>query len=316
MPSLVLVDERVLGKSLCLERREYLIGRGSDCDLVLDGKEISRKHARVRFDGSGYVLEELKSKNGTRVNGRPITSHVLKHGDEIAIGDFTIVFDDGRGIDGVSEETHVRKVGEETKSIVAHAESLSGEVSGREGARKLGKFVRKVLKDRRGLKGLANQDRLTGMSNRLFFDKAIADRMAEAKRTKTPLSLLFVDLDHFKNVNDTYGHDKGDEVLKAVAKLIRDACRRDDVVARYGGEEFVVLFAKTSTANAVTAAESIRSIVEQRSHELFGLRITASFGIATYPDHASDEATLIRKADQAVYEAKAAGRNRVILSHG
>ena len=316
MPALVLVQERVLLKSLNLDENEYLIGRGDDCDFVLDGKEISRKHARVRYAEEKYVVEDLGSTNGTFVNGKRISFQALSHGDEISIGEFTVVFDDGHGIEGICDETHVEKAGEETKSLVAHYKSVTSKVRERATAKELKKYHEQVLKGRKELKKLANQDRLTRVFNRRFFDGKITELMAQSKEDGTPLSLIFVDLDHFKAVNDTYGHAKGDEVLKTIAQLILAVCRQSDIVARYGGEEFVVLFAKMTSSNVVDAAESIRKIIDERSKGMLGIQVTVSIGVATYPDQAPDEKSLMHKADQALYQAKASGRNRVIKSNG
>jgi diguanylate cyclase (GGDEF)-like protein len=134
------------------------------------------------------------------------------------------------------------------------------------------------------------------------------------------LTLLMVDLDHFKRVNDTYGHLTGDDALREVAALLQHAVRSVDVVARYGGEEFVVVLPETAEAGAVAFAERIRERIEAQSFAVIaaqppggsGLRLTASIGVATFPSPRVDSAEdLFAQADAALYRAKAEGRNRV-----
>lgn len=306
-----MVDERTLLKSLELSQKDCIIGRGDECDFILNGKEVSRQHARIKFEKDNYIIEDLNSTNSTFVNGHKINSRTLTHGDEIIIGGFTIIFDDGHGIEGVYDGTQVETPGEETKSIMMHYDALTKKLREREAADEL-IHLRRVWKSQKKLKQLANQDRLTGLYNRRYFDKTIAERLNAAKAIGSPLSLIFIDLDHFKKINDTFGHDKGDEVLKRIAYLIRSSCRQDDVVARYGGEEFVVIFSKMTSANASAVAESIRRIIEEKSPSLLGLEVTVSIGVATYPDHAKNSTELICKADQALYRAKSLGRNRIV----
>lgn len=314
-PTIVLVDDNVLLKSLTLEPKDYLIGRASECDFILNGKEVSRKHARVKFKNGSYVIEDLASANGTFVNGKRISSMVLKHGDEIMIGDFTIIFDDGKSPERITDETQLLSSGEETKSLVVHYESLTKKLREREVAEEFKEYHHKVLRSRKKLTRLANQDRLTGLYNRRYFDKAIANYLAEAQVSHAPLSLIFIDIDHFKKINDTYGHDKGDEVLKVIAQFIRSALRQEDIIARYGGEEFVVLFSHMTSDNAFVAAESLRRIVEETSSDALGFKITISIGVATYLVHAKTCEGLIREADRALYRAKSSGRNCVVKSN-
>ncbi len=315
-PALYLVDEQILIKTFPLEGREYIIGRADTCDIVLNSKEVSRRHSRISFENGRYVIEDLNSTNGTEVNGQRIERQILQHGDEITTGDITLIFDDGSGIMGLKEETQCEKPGEETKSLSAHFDQVIEKTRDRSTAEAVKKMKTRLLRGREELKRAAYLDRLTGIYNRRFFDDEILKRLEIAKKTTTPLSLIFIDIDFFKKVNDTHGHDKGDEVLKKTARLIQHACRQDDVVARYGGEEFVVLFSNMTLSNALNAAESIRKIIEEQTPALLQMKITVSIGVATYPNQAKDSAELIKKADQALYQAKNSGRNRVAVSNG
>ncbi len=159
------------------------------------------------------------------------------------------------------------------------------------------------------------RDRLTGAHNRHFLDERAQSEWSLAKRDGTPLSVLFVDADHFKKVNDTYGHAAGDTVLKALAGALMAKMRGEDVVARYGGEEFVVLLRGGRQPGVSAIAERIRADVEALVIEHEGQRIpvTVSVGMATYDAEHEVESVeaLIALADAALYKAKEAGRNRV-----
>jgi diguanylate cyclase (GGDEF)-like protein len=154
---------------------------------------------------------------------------------------------------------------------------------------------------------ISTEDGLTGVSNRRHFDDTLARECRRATRTRAPLSLLMVDVDHFKAFNDEHGHQAGDELLRRIAQALRDAVHRAaDLVARYGGEEFVVLLPETNEADARTLAESLRARIAETA-------VTVSVGVATLipelPQNACEE--LVRVADAALYDAKRAGRNCV-----
>ncbi len=161
---------------------------------------------------------------------------------------------------------------------------------------------------------LSTTDQLTQLKNRMYFDIEYAKEWKRSSRLKCPLSLIMIDLDFFKKINDNYGHMFGDECLKAVASAISKAVKRPtDVAARYGGEEFVVLLPNTDDKGARIIAERIREAVEALSliYQKEEIRITCSVGGATVvPDYKADRAELIRHADSALYHAKNSGRNR------
>jgi diguanylate cyclase (GGDEF)-like protein len=159
----------------------------------------------------------------------------------------------------------------------------------------------------------ARTDALTGLANRRHFDEQLRRVVAETDRFGGTCSLLLIDLDHFKSVNDRLGHQAGDTVLKHVAQVMRDAVRTVDLCARYGGEELAILLPQTTQQGAVELAERLRQMLEQRpsSHGGEAVPITASFGVATYPVPVPYGDWLVLAADKALYEAKAAGRNCV-----
>jgi len=166
------------------------------------------------------------------------------------------------------------------------------------------------------IKQLGLRDPLTGVNNRRFFDQRIVEETSLAQRNNTPLSCLFIDLDHFKSINDNHGHQAGDSVLKQAAKIFSDTMRTSDVLARYGGEEFVILLTNTRLKAAYEIAERIRKTIADTEFKISpseSLNITLSIGIAVLDSskHISSSQQLVKAADTAVYNAKESGRNRV-----
>jgi diguanylate cyclase (GGDEF)-like protein len=163
----------------------------------------------------------------------------------------------------------------------------------------------------------ARTDALTGLANRRHFDEQLRRVAAETDRFGGTCSLILLDLDHFKEVNDRYGHEGGDAALKHVAQVLSEAVRTVDLCARYGGEEIVILLPQTSADGAVDLAERLRLTIESRPASSGGevIPITASFGVATYPTPVPYGDWLVFAADKALYESKAAGRNCVKMIH-
>lgn len=161
-------------------------------------------------------------------------------------------------------------------------------------------------------------DPLTGLYNRAHFGEQLEEKLAMADRHEQPVSLVMVDIDHFKRVNDTFGHEAGDAVLRRVAGLIQEAVRSTDVCVRYGGEEIALLLAQTSQEDAVEMAERLRARIESTVafHKGATIPVTASFGVATYPHPVRDRSSLFPQADEALYRAKAEGRNCVRCDGG
>jgi len=160
------------------------------------------------------------------------------------------------------------------------------------------------------MENLAMVDALTGLMNRRSFNDIAKARFKDAKRAKANASLVMIDVDHFKAINDTRGHDMGDQVLKDIAGIIKSSFRSNDLSCRWGGEEFVVYLTDTDPESALIFAERLRAMIEQRSF-LDGTRVTISQGIAGLGEADSLEA-MARRADERLYRAKAEGRNRVI----
>lgn len=163
---------------------------------------------------------------------------------------------------------------------------------------------------------LSIADGLTGLYNRRYISERFVDEFSKASRYQTPLSILIMDVDHFKKVNDSFGHQVGDNALVGVAQVLRQSVRETDMVGRYGGEEFVVLLPHTPMEQARIVAEKIRQAVAAAPVEgMGGQALTISIGVAGYPDiPAADMEDLVRRADAALYRAKEEGRNRVVTA--
>jgi diguanylate cyclase (GGDEF)-like protein len=159
------------------------------------------------------------------------------------------------------------------------------------------------------LEELSFKDPLTEGYNRRYLMLRLYEEVSRASRYSQPLSLILLDLDGFKAINDRWGHDAGDDVLKQVVQLLASQSRRDSVVARYGGDEFIALLPSTTKAAALVYAERMRAIIERYPFQHGPL--TASFGVAGFPDDPGSVADLIKSADHALYEAKRQGRNLV-----
>jgi diguanylate cyclase len=157
----------------------------------------------------------------------------------------------------------------------------------------------------------ARTDPLTGLANRRALDRQIERSVGQFQRQRQPLSVMLVDVDHFKKFNDTHGHQAGDKVLRGVAHVLKQTMREADMVARYGGEEFTAVLPDARLEEARGLAERARQRIEQASFEFAGrrLRVTASFGVAELRDD-EDATGLLKRADEALYAAKSAGRNR------
>jgi diguanylate cyclase (GGDEF)-like protein/PAS domain S-box-containing protein len=181
------------------------------------------------------------------------------------------------------------------------------------------KQLQEQLKKIRSLQAILHEqairDPLTGLYNRRYWCETIDRELARATREKYPVSMIMMDLDHFKNINDTFGHAAGDLVLQCLAQILSSATRSGDIVCRYGGEEFTLVLPNTTTEAAEEIAERLRLSFEQ-AHILWnGVQVhtTLSIGVATFPFHASTSSQLINVVDSTMYQAKNQGRNRVVI---
>jgi len=270
---LIVLAGDAVGQMYRIEDEETLIGRTSQAKIRINDDGISRRHARIVYDGNVVRIEDLKSANGTMVNEQPIQGElVLKDGDKVRIGVTTVL-----------KFTYHDDIEESFQQQMYEA---------------------------------ALRDGLTKAFNKKYFADRLESELAYARRHKAPLSLVMFDVDHFKKVNDTYGHLAGDYVLARLAKVAQGAVRSEDVFARYGGEEFGVICRAVELENAALFAERLRLLIESSSFESEGarLQITVSLGVAAFPETPAVTITdLIQAADAALYEAKRRGRNQVIV---
>jgi diguanylate cyclase (GGDEF)-like protein len=173
------------------------------------------------------------------------------------------------------------------------------------------------LKLRESMRNLSIRDPLTGLFNRRYMEEALAQELHRTKRNDAKLAVIMIDIDHFKQFNDTFGHDGGDAVLRALGAFFKKHVRGSDIACRYGGEEFILILSPSTAEGARQRAEKIREgagllSVNHANRDLGA--ITLSLGVAIFPDHASDVAAIIKAADVALYHAKRDGRNRVAMS--
>jgi diguanylate cyclase (GGDEF)-like protein len=250
---------------------EVVIGRDPACTVALPSDDVSRRHARIERDGEGHVLVDLGSTNGTFVNGRAVERHRLAAGDRIGVGGF----------------------------VAAYVDPGAAAAEG--------------LRDLARLAALARTDALTGLPNRRALEDELARATARASRGGTALAALVIDVDRFKQVNDAHGHAAGDAVLAAVAARAAGALRAGDLLARIGGEEFAALLPGADLARAAEAGERIRAAIaaEPVAAGGLGLAVSVSVGCAALGAGEPDGRALLARADQRLYEAKRAGRNRV-----
>ena len=264
------------GEVLTVDGTHALLGRGGDADLRVPDPSLSRVHARFDRDGDTLAVTDVDSRNGTYVEGQRI------------------------------HDRRRLKSGEEiTMGNVVLRFSIDDASE---------------VKASRQLYEAAVRDRLTGMHNRGYFDDRLQAEFAFAKRHASTLAALLIDLDHFKQVNDTYGHQTGDVVLKLAGERIMQAVRIEDVSARYGGEEFVVLARGIDVNGAQVLGQRLRTRIQLSEAPLPNggtLKVTASIGVAVLTkDGYRSAAELIAAADEALYNAKRAGRNQVVLHVG
>ncbi len=266
--------EMPIGRRTTLEQDRMAIGRDPAAAIPLERDSVSRHHAElVRSGEDHWMVRDLGSTNGTFVNERPVEPG-----------------DDGEALRNGDQ----LRFGDVVFKFLSggNVESL---------------YHQEVYQ-------LSVQDGLTGVHNKRYFMDFLERELASAHRHKNPLTLVMLDIDHFKQLNDEHGHLGGDAVLNQLAARISPRIRREDLFARYGGEEFAAILTITGLAGGVRFAENVRQMVARRpfTFEKVQLPITVSLGVTTMENEPSvDAEALIQRADQLLYEAKRAGRNRV-----
>lgn len=270
---LIMLTGTSVGQVYQLNKNLIRIGRADNADIQLMDSGISRNHAEIeKLRDGSFRISDAGSRNGTFANNRKIEG--------------AIPLKDGDKI----------QVGVQTVLKFSYGDDLEAN------------YAQKMY-------DAALRDDLTGVYNRRYLDERLHSEFSYAQRKELNLGLLLIDLDHFKLVNDNYGHVVGDQVLRAIAKKIEETIRAEDVLARYGGEEFCVLCRDTELMKATVLAERIRHAVASMSHMTpqGAITTTVSIGVVALPDSGIVSAKdLLDNADEALYKAKASGRNCVI----
>ncbi len=209
---------------------------------------------------------------------------------------------------GVEFFTYIRRLHEVQGAVASQKQILEDANAA------LHEQISKIHDLQEKLRDQANRDSLTGLFNRRYLEGTLEREMARCRREGTPMTMLLLDIDHFKLINDTYGHQAGDEVLRVFGKTLHDSARAEDIVCRYGGEEFLLVLSKMPLDIARERGAYLLKLFEDTT-VAFGelrIRITTSIGIAGTPEHSDSTDGLIRCADEALYLAKHNGRNRVV----
>jgi two-component system, cell cycle response regulator len=263
-----------VGKMFKLTGAELIIGRAHEADVQLQETSISRTHARLFGSGNQVFIEDLKSANGTYLNGQELAfPQQLRDGDKMTIGSTTIL-------------------------KFAYHDQFDEDYQKR-------------------MYEFALRDGLTQAFNKKYLMNHLRAEFSFARRHKSELTVIMIDVDRFKETNDTHGHLAGDAILVEVARLSLAAVRIEDTFARYGGEEFVIVCRRTRSEQALLLAERLRKSIENYPFKYGDLDIpvTVSMGIASFPEITVTESEeLIAAADNAMYKAKRAGRNCVLIS--
>lgn len=271
-PCFTVLNGNSSGAVFKIARGTSLIGRSPNAPIRINDDGVSRNHAEVRLDGDVCVLTDLDSRNGTFVNGVRLAGST-----ELTEGDKV-------------------QIGRTTVLKFALHDDLDDSFH-------------------QDLVSSALRDPLTKLYNKRYLMERLDSELKFARRHETSISLLMLDIDHFKKVNDTFGHLAGDKVLEHLAVVLVKAVRNEDVVARFGGEELAIVLRAIPIDQAAQLAERLRKLVEATviEHGERRLQATVSVGVAAYPITRAETAEqLLEAADQALYRAKHAGRNRVV----
>jgi diguanylate cyclase (GGDEF)-like protein len=274
--SLVVLKGAEIGRNYRMRRGQMIIGRGFGAEIRLADDLASREHARVEC-----LWDPVTQETTYRIVDLGSTNHTFVNTGRVE----SIELREGDKI----------QIGDTVLKFV-----LLDDVE---------------VKFHEELRNRISYDQLTGLLTKESLYLALESELKRCLRYELPLTVLMMDLDRFKNVNDTHGHLMGSHVLAEVGRLIRECIRSADVAARYGGEEFLAYLSETPLPGAMLAAERIRKGIEDHPFTLDGatLRITISLGIAAAPVHGRDLTSLVRRADRALYRAKESGRNRTCI---
>ena len=258
-----------MGARYSLGENPLVIGRGNDCEILINDHSVSRRHARIQPSADGYYAVDLQSTNGTYVNDIPASMCKLKDGDYLRVGNCIYRFLIGGNVETEYHEEIYR---------------------------------------------LTIIDALTEIHNKRYFLEFLERELARSSRYERPLSVIMVDIDRFRTINEEFGHLGGDFTLRELAARIKGNIRKEELFARYGGEEFTVVLPETTAEGAARLADRLVKVVHETPFQYEGksYTVTISAGVATTMGEKNvTPHDLIRRADEKLYQAKNAGRNCV-----
>lgn len=275
--TLTVIEGRDFGCVFQLDKPENVLGRSEEADIRLDDGKASRRHILITVQDNG-------DPESSRVTAIDLNSKNGTYINGLKIAEVVL-----RNADKISIGDTILKFEVKDRLDLSYHQRLYQQ---------------------------ATRDALTGLWNRNHAQEELEKISSVSSRHSRPFSILLFDIDFFKGINDNYGHDIGDAVLRMIAKTIGDHLRSHDMAARYGGEEFIILLPETSIEGAVIAAERLRQSIEAIDFAPHGCprRVTVSIGVAQHPVCGRTVEELVKQADEALYRAKQTGRNRVCLA--
>jgi len=276
--------------------REEVIGQYVQDSCTEHGKDILQEQSRKRLE------MEMTANKGIALNFELPMLHKDYGEVWIEVSSVPIYGVDGNiiGYQAVGRDVSRRR--QQEKSLLQSHQKLEN-------------LLQEAAEEKFILQEQAMHDPLTGLYNRRYLDATLPRELSRSKREGKQLAVIMLDLDHFKTVNDQYGHAAGDEVLKVLADILKKGARESDLICRYGGEEFVAIMPNMSENQALARAESWRKQLEEISvnYREFEISITLSAGIAVFPHNGDEPSLLLARADEMLYESKQDGRNRITV---
>ena len=326
-------EEEVIARKLSQSEARYRMLAENSHDVIWTLDIPSRRYTYVSpsiTDMCGYLPEEivgqsidarLTPESASRL-AREIDQRLrrIAAGDKsasVVVSELEQVCKDGEVVSTEVVSSYLQDADGVAQTILGITRNVSerkaAELALRETNRQLHARIEEIGRLQVALQELAVRDSLTGLYNRRYLDETLEREVSRARREGNPLSLVMLDIDYFKRVNDTYGHQVGDEALRMLATTLLADVRTEDVACRYGGEEFLILLPNMPLETAIQRAEAWRMAIERLSVALgnFHITFTISLGVAAYPEHGKTPDDLTRCADQALYRAKHEGRNQV-----